>query len=86
MKLAGVLVSTSRYEGRPNVIAEAMACGCPLALSDIPEHRELVPKDAALFFSADEEAAATRSRRPSTHPEAARSGRRARPSGCAAIR
>ncbi|HEY7957676.1 MAG TPA: glycosyltransferase [Polyangia bacterium] len=58
MKLASVLVSTSRYEGRPNVVAEAMACGCPLALSDIPEHHELVPKDAALFFPDDETAAA----------------------------
>jgi glycosyltransferase involved in cell wall biosynthesis len=28
---------------------EAMACGCPLVISDIPSHREMVDEKCALF-------------------------------------
>jgi glycosyltransferase involved in cell wall biosynthesis len=28
---------------------EAMACGCPLVLSDIPAHREILDETCALF-------------------------------------
>ena len=39
---ADVLVSTSHGEGLPVAVIEAMAAGCPVILSDIPPHRELM--------------------------------------------
>lgn len=51
MKRADVLVSLSRFEGCPNVVLEAMACGCPLVVSDIPAHREILDERSALFVS-----------------------------------
>lgn len=52
---ASVLVSMSRYEGQPNVVLEAMAGGCPLIVSDIPAHREILSSDAAKFVPVDHE-------------------------------
>jgi glycosyltransferase involved in cell wall biosynthesis len=49
MKKASVFVSLSAYEGCPNTVMEAMSCGCPLVLSDIPAHRELLDESCALF-------------------------------------
>jgi glycosyltransferase involved in cell wall biosynthesis len=49
MKRADVLVSASVFEGSPNVVLEAMACGCPLVVSDIPAHRELLGEETAMF-------------------------------------
>jgi glycosyltransferase involved in cell wall biosynthesis len=49
MKTASVFVSLSAYEGCPNTVMEAMACCCPLVLSDIPAHREILDKSCALF-------------------------------------
>jgi glycosyltransferase involved in cell wall biosynthesis len=49
MKKASVFVSLSAYEGCPNTVMEAMACACPLILSDIPAHRELANESWALF-------------------------------------
>ena len=49
MKKASVFVSLSAYEGCPNTVMEAMACGCPLVLSDIPAHREILDETCALF-------------------------------------
>jgi len=52
MKRAAVFVNLSRFEGCPNAVQEAMACRCPLILSDIPAHRELAGPDAAVFVDA----------------------------------
>ena len=49
MKKAAVFISLSAYEGCPNTVQEAMACGCPLVLSDIPAHREILDDSGALF-------------------------------------
>ena len=53
MKGADAFVSLSRFGGCPNVVLEAMACGCPLVVSDIPAHREIVDAHAASFVDPD---------------------------------
>ncbi len=49
MKAADVFVSASSFEGNPNTVLEAAVCGCPLVISDIPEHREIFD-DTQCFF------------------------------------
>jgi glycosyltransferase involved in cell wall biosynthesis len=49
IKSANVLVASSFYEGNPNAVLEAIACGCPLVLSDIPAHRAIVDESWAVF-------------------------------------
>ena len=49
---AAALVFPSRYEGFGQPVLEAMACGCPVACSDIPALRE-VAGDAARVFDPD---------------------------------
>jgi glycosyltransferase involved in cell wall biosynthesis len=49
MKKASVFVSLSAYEGCPNTVIEAMACECPLVLSDIPAHREILDETCTIF-------------------------------------
>jgi glycosyltransferase involved in cell wall biosynthesis len=45
---ADVVISASRGEGLPVAVIEAMACGCPVILSDIEPHREIA--DSADFI------------------------------------
>ena len=49
MKAADVFISVSEWEGCPNTVMEAMACGCPLIVSDIPQHREFLDARTALL-------------------------------------
>ena len=49
MKAAHLFVTISTFEGRPNTILEAMACKCPIVLSDIPPHREILDEDSGFF-------------------------------------
>jgi glycosyltransferase involved in cell wall biosynthesis len=60
MKGAAVTVSLSLFEGCPNTVLEAMACGSPLVLSDIPAHRELLDDQSALFVAPRDADAAAR--------------------------
>ncbi len=54
MKVARVFVSPSRFEGHPNVVLEAIACGTSLIVSDIPEHREFLDPSCAVLVSPDD--------------------------------
>lgn len=57
MKRADVFVSVSLIEGQPNAVLEAMASGCPLIVSNIPEHRDFLDDDAAVFVNPNDPAA-----------------------------
>jgi glycosyltransferase involved in cell wall biosynthesis len=52
MKRANVFVSPSLFEGHPNTVLEAAACGSPLVVSDIAAHRELLDADSASWVRA----------------------------------
>jgi glycosyltransferase involved in cell wall biosynthesis len=54
MKHASVFVSVSLFEGMPNAVMEAMACGCPLVVSDIPPHREILDDSMARMVAYDD--------------------------------
>lgn len=57
MKRADVFVSVSHYEGHPNTVLEAAACGAPLVLSEIPQHREILDDSAAFFVDRSSQVA-----------------------------
>nr|WP_255554664.1 glycosyltransferase [Polynucleobacter sp. MWH-HuK1] len=54
LRRAAALVSMSRFEGQPNVVLEAMAAGCPVIVSDIPAHREILNDESAIFVQPDD--------------------------------
>ena len=61
MKRADAFVSLSQFEGNPNTVLEAMACGCPLVVSNIPAHQELIDSTSGWLVaqqSAEETSAA----------------------------
>jgi glycosyltransferase involved in cell wall biosynthesis len=60
MKRADVVVAVGLFEGRPNTVIEAMACGRPLVVSDIPAHREILDGQSALWVDARNPAAIAR--------------------------
>jgi glycosyltransferase involved in cell wall biosynthesis len=53
MRRADIAVSISRFEGAPNSVLEAMAASCPLVVSDIPGHREILDESTAEFTPVD---------------------------------
>jgi len=54
LQRAQAFISVSHFEGHPNVVIEAAAEGCPMVLSDIPAHREVVDESGALFANPDD--------------------------------
>jgi len=59
LKRAAVFLSLSRYEGMPNAVMEAAAAGCPIVLSDIPAHRQVVSDAEARFVPTEDVVAAS---------------------------
>ncbi len=56
MQRADALMLPSMTEGSPNVLIEAMACGCPVIASDIAASRELIgPLEAGWLVPAGDE-------------------------------
>jgi glycosyltransferase involved in cell wall biosynthesis len=56
MKASDAFISTSTFEGQPNAVLEAMACGCPLVVSDIPAHREFLDDQTAAIVPPKKDA------------------------------
>jgi glycosyltransferase involved in cell wall biosynthesis len=73
LKRADVLVAAGLFEGRPNAVLEAMAAGCPIVVSDIPAHREVLGDDEALWVDPANSGAITEAvRRALADPGASR--------------
>ena len=54
LNAADVLVLTSKLEGSPNLIKEAMACNCPIVSTDVGDVKEIVGKlDGCYICSYD---------------------------------
>ncbi len=45
LQAADYFISTSRSEGLPNTVMEALGAGLPVLLSDIPSHREILRRE-----------------------------------------
>jgi teichuronic acid biosynthesis glycosyltransferase TuaC len=51
MNAADVLLLTSKYEGSPNVVKEAMACNCPIVATDVGDIRWVIGDTAGCFLA-----------------------------------
>ncbi|MEJ2061560.1 MAG: glycosyltransferase [Gammaproteobacteria bacterium] len=71
LKKADAFILASRSEGRPNVVLEAMAAGCPVISSKLPGVQELIEhqKHGLLFEPGDISTLAEHIRRLATSPE-----------------
>lgn len=54
MKAATAFAFLSEHEGCPNAVLEAIACNCPVLLSDIPAHREILDDSSARFVNPND--------------------------------
>lgn len=54
MQAVDVLLMTSHSEGSPQVIKEAMACGCPIVSVDVGDVREMIEGVKGCFISESE--------------------------------
>jgi glycosyltransferase involved in cell wall biosynthesis len=73
LKRADVFAFPSGFEGFPNVVLEAMACGCPIVASDIPAHRDFLDERSALLVDpTDPRAIAAAIRASLADPDGAR--------------
>lgn len=50
LQLSDCFISSSLAEGLPNTVLEAMSCGLPVLLSDIPSHLEIFGDESGCFF------------------------------------
>ena len=51
LKIADVFIHASLFEGKANVINEALACGLPIIVPNIKLYKSYLPKSCACFFS-----------------------------------
>jgi len=49
---ANLLLMTSKYEGSPNIIKEAMACNCPIVSTDVGDVKEIIGNTAGCFITS----------------------------------
>ena len=55
MQAADVLLLSSRSEGSPQVVKEALACGCPIVSTDVGDVRELTAGIAGCYVASSRE-------------------------------
>jgi glycosyltransferase involved in cell wall biosynthesis len=60
MARAAVFVNPSLVEGQPNTVLEAIAAGCPVIVSDIPAHREILGPATAILCDPHDSSAWTK--------------------------